>query len=535
MDIIDNSKKYFVPKYQRDYSWDNTEIGEWDLLWEDIVSQQENHYVGILVLQEYGKDVSIIDGQQRMTTLTIIILAALYIMKEYIDSMSAGQPKNDAEKQLEKLLNKYIGTEGDDLKYYNKLVLNINNKEYFSSMCNIDAHKKLSAIKSPADGLATNRIMQKALKYFYEKIKGHIANADNKKIIDFINKNIADKLIFTVIMVNEGENAYLLFETLNSRSVELTAYDLLKNHLLSKAGVKNEESMLSDLGKIVQNIEGERMASFISLDWNSRNPKISEKRAYREIASKTNDVRSAFKYVAELKTSSEFYKIIKNHEWKEDKETQELLKLLTYIPRIKQYYMVLLSAMRQKSKYPIKKILRALLVIAIRYNYISQGQANRQEAIYNDVANKIFKSKYKDVKAIVADLKRDGLYVSDDEFIAKFISKNFTAEPIDRYILAKIEERISPRTNVDYDRETVEHISDKSLKENFVNRIGNQTLLTANDNKELSKKTYQEKLKFYSKHPRKIVKNINAAKWDEDAVNARSKKLAKIAAEIFTV
>ena len=130
-DIIDNSKKYIVPKYQRDYSWNNSN-DEWELLWEDIISKNEFHYVGILVLQEGEKEINIIDGQQRLTTISIIILAALYLLNECASKEKDIQKKTEIEERLDILMHKYIGKKAEDLKYYNRISLNINNRNYFS-------------------------------------------------------------------------------------------------------------------------------------------------------------------------------------------------------------------------------------------------------------------------------------------------------------------------------------------------------------------------------------------------------------------
>ena len=312
-DIIDNSKKYIVPKYQRDYSWSNSD-DEWDLLWEDIVSENDSHYVGILVLQENTKEINIIDGQQRLTTISIIILAALYLLSECAEKEKDATKKEKVKEQLKILMDRYIGKKSEDLKYYNKISLNLNNKNFYSDICNIPKYLKLSNIKLTPE-LKTNEYIYKCLKYYYKKIKDYLIEPTPTNILKFIKDNITQKLIFTSIQVSKNENAYLLFETLNSRSIELTAYDLLKNHLLSKAGEKYEQSMLEDLQVVTNSIGNHDITNFIALDWNSRNtPKIPTKRVYRVISSKISSTEAAFKYADEIKQSALLYKKIKNYD-----------------------------------------------------------------------------------------------------------------------------------------------------------------------------------------------------------------------------
>lgn len=529
-DIIDNSKKYTVPKYQRDYSWSNAN-DEWELLWEDIISVENSHYVGILVLQENEKEISIIDGQQRLTTISLILLAILYILAEYAEKTHNIEEKNNIQEQLNILMQKYIGKKAEDLKYYNKITLNYNNKKYFQDICDVQTYKNFKNVPRP-NCLETNTKIYKCLKYYYENIKTYIAPPSSKKVLEFIKNHIVNKLIFTTIQVAKSENAYLLFETLNSRSIELTAYDLLKNHLLAKAGKEYEESMLEDIQQVITNIENHDIANFIALDWNSRNtPKTPMKRTYRKISSSILTRENAFSYVHEIKKSSEIYKKIKNFDH-EDKRIKELLKILTYLPKVKQHYMVLLALMKT-DKYALTKILKSILNITIRYNYIIQGQANKQENIYNKIAYKITTEQYKSTEDVLKDLNCTDLEVTEQEFISKFSKKDFSNNSLDRYILAQIEEHYNPHNKIDYDNETIEHISDKNLKKEYTNKIGNLTLLTVNDNNSLSGKDYTEKRDFYINHTRNIVKNINASTWNEQTVEKRSNELAQIANLIF--
>jgi uncharacterized protein with ParB-like and HNH nuclease domain len=90
-DLLGNGKKYLVPKFQRDYSWGQE---QWQDLWEDIEFIHENvdeyHYMGYLVLQEKEDSVfSVIDGQQRFTTFSLIVLAAIQRLKEINDEERA--------------------------------------------------------------------------------------------------------------------------------------------------------------------------------------------------------------------------------------------------------------------------------------------------------------------------------------------------------------------------------------------------------------------------------------------------------------
>ena len=128
--IIGNNKRFMVPKFQRDYSWDSE---QWDDLWQDVetmISDEDDHYMGYLVLQtEDDKNYLIIDGQQRFTTVTILILAAIRCIKNFVES---GVDVEDNQLRIDNLMHTYIGKKDSvTLVYDNVLVLNRNNDGYF--------------------------------------------------------------------------------------------------------------------------------------------------------------------------------------------------------------------------------------------------------------------------------------------------------------------------------------------------------------------------------------------------------------------
>ena len=129
--IIGNNKKFVVPKFQRDYSWDTE---QWDDLWQDIetmlTNEEEDHYMGYLVLQTSDDKLHyVIDGQQRLTTIMILILSAMKCIQMLIEQ---GCEMEDNQKRLDNLTNTYIGkVDPVSLDYDNILVLNRNNNSYY--------------------------------------------------------------------------------------------------------------------------------------------------------------------------------------------------------------------------------------------------------------------------------------------------------------------------------------------------------------------------------------------------------------------
>lgn len=130
--LLGNGLSYKIPPFQRDYSWS---VDEWDDLWQDIMGMfeedgEEAHYMGYLVLQSSdSKKFDIIDGQQRITTISLMILASLGVLndisKENIDS-------ENNKKRLENLRSSYIGyVDPVTLISRSKLELNRHNNNFY--------------------------------------------------------------------------------------------------------------------------------------------------------------------------------------------------------------------------------------------------------------------------------------------------------------------------------------------------------------------------------------------------------------------
>ena len=226
--LMGNGKRYKVPDFQRDYSWKEE---HWEELWLDIKSLSRNteiHYMGSIVLQNNGdKTFTIIDGQQRIATLTIIIIAAVKLFEELIEAGNESE-KNGERKEI--IIRRYLGDKDPtSLKYSSKLFLNENNDNFYQTNL---LQLNLPLNKSRLN--ASDRLMLEAFEYFYNLMKESKSIFGNgERISEFIDKIIADKLFFIQIVVEDDLSAYTVFETLNARGLELTSTDLLKNYLFS--------------------------------------------------------------------------------------------------------------------------------------------------------------------------------------------------------------------------------------------------------------------------------------------------------------
>jgi len=169
--LLGNGLTYRVPRFQRDYSW---ESDEWDDLWQDIVGLFEDdgepiHYLGYLVIQPLDStQFNIIDGQQRITTLSVMILAGLSHLK---DLVSLGIDADDNQRRKDELHRSYIGfIEPETLVPQSKLILNRHNNLFYQSYL-----VPLTSI--PMRGLHTSEDrLREAFDWFKENIKARFGS-----------------------------------------------------------------------------------------------------------------------------------------------------------------------------------------------------------------------------------------------------------------------------------------------------------------------------------------------------------------------
>lgn len=539
-------KQYKVPPYQRDYSWDNKENHEWEFLWDDIISDAHSHFTGFLVLKKNiseGQEVfDVIDGQQRLATASIIIVAALRILDSLVQTLK-GKKKQNEMNRLAELKRDYIGkTDTITMTTYSKLSLNNNNYDTFKKICSLE-----NLEIRPKDSYS-NKNLKQALIFFEKKIKAHLGETySGEDIARFISDKVTNKLFFIKLEVDDTANAYTLFETLNGRGVQLAQSDLLKNYLLSLSQNNSEhlKEAINLWNKLINNVKDKDITSIVRIDWHRSHSIINEREIFSKVSSEIRTETSSFPYLRHLVETGKLYSDIVNYRdvsWEEQGynallpslEAIEVLKLRTVFP-------LLLNAYDKFSPKDFTKFCQWLEILSFRYNTIAGKDAKVQERIYNNLALQVATGAITKPKQMIPLLKK--IYVDDSDFEKAFRTKVITNPRICRYILSKLDE-----SDADISKITLEHILDRNNPELFPQitnpqevtwRLGNMTLLNRNTNKGLSGKNYLEKVKVYKKVPGSshfTMKTIFTFKeWTEQAIDTRQKKLAEKAKKIWAI
>lgn len=538
--IVGNNKHFVVPKFQRDYSWEKE---QWDDLWQDIMDMrqsEEEHYMGYLVLQTSDdKEYKIIDGQQRFTTITLIILAAIKSIKSLV---SKGIDIADNQKRAEQFMAIYVGKEDPvSLVYDNILKLNRNNDGYFR-----DYIVPMNDLRSR--GLNNSEKLMKDAFVYYEDLMKQL-NYTGKQYAELI-QDIVERLYFTTISVTDELNAFKVFETLNARGVQLSSSDLLKNYLFSlvdKNGAHTPriEQLENKWVELTNNIRAEKLPEFLRYYWNTSHKSIRANAVFKTIQKEISSDVQVFALINDMIKFSDVYIALtqKNDELWADEEIRDMVELLNLF-RLKQPFSLLMAAKLNLSDQDFKKVFKTVITICFRYNVICDKNPNDQELPFNNLAIHISENQMVDLEMLRK------LYVSDDEFANAFASKSFVYNSrnakVIRYILGKIEKFKNAREiKPDEDEATIEHILPQNFEENWtidedialrlVSRLGNMCLLEKKANRELQDAPFSDKLPVYQSSVYWTAKNIgdNYTIWDEDTIVRNQRTMANAAKTIW--
>lgn len=543
-ELIGGPNKYIVPRFQRDYAWD---VGQWEDLWADInaLDNEGFHYMGYIVLQQKEQyQHEIIDGQQRLVTLSIIVLAAMKAIKTLIDK---GEDVDGNTERLNGITQNFVGSKNFvTLKVINKLELNRNNKSYFQRM---SSHLEA---QNPRGITSTNKLIRKCFDFFIKKDYGKTGAEIAQFIADF-----SSSMVFTKIIVQDDLNAYKVFETLNARGVQLSTPDLLKNYLFSIVTKDDQigEPELNDLdeqwSEMIVQLGESNVSDYIRYHYNSQRKMVTKNNLFSSMRKILTKPEEAYQYLKSLIDYSPIYAslINPNDAWwgDQDEKYRNVLHYLNGIRlfNIKQPLTIFLAAFGVFSPEEFVKLVRYIYILSIRYNIICHLSPSEQENIYNQIANKVYNREFLRASHVKNSEEFKRLYPDDNAFFNAFefhrMPSRQTAKKI-RFLLSEIEAYLG--NQCDYEKTTLEHICpyhpEKVWCDSFgegindvKDRLGNMILM---DKDNLKRSSFEEKKTEYTKSGYKLALKVTEyEEWNLETVNDFQKWMSKQAVNVWKV
>lgn len=501
--------------------------------------------MGYIVLQQKEQyQHEIIDGQQRLVTLSIIVLAAMRAIKNLIEK---GEDVGGNTERLNGITQNFVGSKNFvSLKVINKLELNRNNKRYFQRLSSdLEAN-------SPRGITATNKLLRKCFEFFSKKNYGETGAEIAQFIADF-----SSSMVFTKIIVQDDLNAYKVFETLNARGVQLSTPDLLKNYLFSivtkndKIGDEELNELDEQWSEIIVQLGESNVSDYIRYHHNSHRKMVTKNNLFSSMRKILTTPEEAYQYLKSLIDFAPLYAslINPNDAWWGDQDVKykEALHYLGAIRlfNIKQPLTIFLAAFNTFTPDEFVKLVRYMYVLSIRYNIICHLSPSEQESVYNQIAIKISTREYQRASHVKNGEEFRRLYPDDNAFFNAFefhrMPSRQTARKI-RFLLAEIEGYLGNKC--DYEKTTLEHICPYNPEKDWVNsfgegvndvkdRLGNMILM---DKDNLKRSSFSDKKKEYDASGYQLaIKVAEYTVWNLDAVNDFQKWMSQQAVNVWKV
>jgi len=548
--LLGNGRTYSVPPFQRDYSWKEE---HWEDLWLDLLDltsgRTAQHYMGSLVLmqEKHPEQFTIIDGQQRIATLSITILVIIDRLNQLADS--GLEPENNRER-ASVLRSQFIGAkQAGSLLETSKLTLNRNDEDFFQgTLVQLD---KPASERSLSD---SEKQLWGAFKYFRRKTAEEFKDWDGQQLADWVESRVSVHLLFIQVVVENDVGAYTVFETLNARGMELTASDLIKNYLMSlvaKKGRGDLEHVLKRWHRMTSQIGARKLPEFLRHHLNSRHPYVRQERLFRRIREEVSKGEDAITLIKELEASSACYRALRDPEdefWLDFPGAAEQVRALVLF-NVSQYKPLALAAFRKLQPLEAVKVLKDCVTLSFRFNVISRLGTHELEARYNEAALGVEQEKFTTASGARIGLK--SVYVDDDQFRADFeVFRQATStkgKKVIRYILCELERQHSGQDLAwSNSTATIEHvlpdhlddewgeIFDEDEHARYVERLGNYALLEKGKNKDIGQQLFDAKKAAFMTSQYQLTKDLSDLdEWTMATLNKRQKDLAALATSVW--
>ena len=553
-ELLSNGKSYSVPPYQRDYSWKDE---HWEDLWEDLMTIEangEDHYMGALVLESgERKQFRIIDGQQRMATLSILILACV----DYLFGLATDGVDAPANKERATLLeSSYLGAKDPtSLRITAKLELNANDDDFFQL--------NLAQRKPPQGGVRglrdSERLLWECFQFFKRRLQEKFSRKKRgEDVARFVSEIVTERLVFISVRVQDQMSAYTVFETLNARGLELTETDLLKNYLLSLADRLSKSQMdpvLRQWARITARVGIASFPDFLRHHLNSHREYVRQKQLFKTIKRDVTTLEHVFALLDRLEQDAAWFEALNDYSsqfWLDYQGAREQVRVLNLF-NVSQFTPLVLAAKDAfTAPQDLLEILRYCAVVSVRFNGVGRRSTHILEEVYNRAALEVRRGAAATLAAVRQALR--AIYIPDGEFEADFsalrLRNRGTSGKRLRYFLARIEKQLS---GIDITDEgmtaTVEHILPENpgevgweqfsaeAFERSCERVGNYSLLERSLNgQQASNAAFAQKQKVYAQSQYQTSKElVQYTDWTEETIAKRQSGMAKVAKAVWAL
>jgi uncharacterized protein with ParB-like and HNH nuclease domain len=528
--LIEGTKQYLVPLFQRAYSWDKK---EWRTLWLDLMDlcAEENprpHFMGSVVtlptmsVPEGVAKFLVIDGQQRLTT-TFIILA---LVRDFAKAGGAEELADEIHNTL--LVNQYK-KDNDYFKFQPTQA----DRAVFSALIK-------ERIRPPSDSQ-----IGAAYAFFERELK------KKPEGLELLKKTITSVLSTVSIVLDPDDNPYLVFESLNAKGRPLTQADLVRNFFIMRIHVDRQEDIFEKYWRPMQTRLGDRLTDFFRHFLTKAGDVVKIDDIYFEFKDKVTPA-NVENTLSDLARYSEYYEKLLSPEKEQRPSIRDGLKRLATLD-VGVSYPFLLNCYDEfdrgeLSELDFAAVLDTLTNFVIRRFVCNVGSfgMNRELAV-------LYRQAKKEV-AFVAGVKKNLVvrrYPKDNEFRRALteVSLYGAGERATKakLILLELERGLNPKEQVAPENVSVEHVMPQTLTfewkadlgeeaddthELFLHTLGNLTLTAYNS--EMSNDVFAQKRNIFLNSNFALNREIAAlTEWNREEIESRGRRLGDRALKIW--
>ncbi|NHA83170.1 DUF262 and DUF1524 domain-containing protein [Helicobacter pylori] len=529
------TNQFVIPIYQRLYSWKKEQCKQ---LWDDIIKiggndKMNGHFIGSILYARVDDTPSspllIIDGQQRLTTITLLLIA----LRNHLSD----------EVKREEIEDLYLinGDKDGDKKF--RLILSDSDKDTLLSLIDKDRRK-------PSE--LSSKIVEN-----FELFEKWISKNTNK--LETIFKGLEKLMVVYIALEKRKDDPQLIFESMNSKGIELTQTDLIRNYIVMETEVGKQEDFYNGywrameedfkqnetlFNRFVRHYLTIKMGDIPNINKVYEAFKRYQQKERIEIEDLLKDLQKYCGYFCQIAFKKEA-----------DKDLNKALSFLVDLER-DVVYPLLLELYSDYSDGVLSKQ-DFIPIIALTESYICRRAVcglgtNSLNRIFPSFTKKIDKKQYlKSVEKHFGSLKGKQRFPNNDEFKDLFITIDFYHFKENKYFFERLE-NFNTKEPVNTQECTIEHIMPqtltssewqrdlgenfKAIHEKYLHTIGNLTL--TGYNKEYNNKPFKEKRdmeKGFKQSPLRLNQSLRDLEvFDEKEIEKRANDLADWALKIWT-
>ncbi len=528
--ILTDSRVYEIPRYQRPYSW--TEKNVQDLIsdvYDAFEDKQPEYFIGSIITIEKTKDTlfEVIDGQQRLTTLNLILAKLRDLI---IDSA--------AKQEVQKRVLPVNVLTGESEKP--RLIIRKQDQKFFTNYVLAGIHDQDTTDISETQLRMVNNLSE---------IDTYLKDKDQQTLKYFANY-LLDKVYVVFVTTDSFASAYRLFNVLNARGLSLSNGDLLKNKLydLAQSSASEQDEIEESWNELEDLIGLKNLDIFLSHNRTSILGSKQQDVLFKEYENylATYTKKPSFFCKELLKSATNYIKITSK-----DFTEEKIKRLITSLQNVSydEWIPPLLSFMNNNVKDLAFADFISLLERITMHNWVRRFGRTKRNTVYYNIIVDINQNKLG--FDIIATIKS---FANNQEFINSLKSDvygmGYAAAVLLRIEQEMVDESVAKTFNGII---SIEHILPQSLKDTYwqdrfsidqhrlwVHKLGNLTLLSGRKNSAAQYYSFDKKKDVYLKRDMKVSFDLtkevcNESDWTLAIVKARQEKLLNKAKEIWNI